>query len=389
MCAPAERGTTPARRASAPGWLLIGARSDRHGANELACSLIGHFGRNRPLAAVRVSIVGENPDEDPPAAAGQALAARGFHLTEESGISSLAPVTRMRRAGARSAIQLWAHASALVDGFGAARAMLGAGAMVVVDSHSLRRVSDPDLFLMIDARGGGPPDLSAQEVVDFVDRWVVADDGCFDLQLDALTIEDGRWMLEEPATAIVLAGGRSRRMGADKRFLPLVEGTLLERVVAALQPLVGEVVIGANDPELGRTLGLRTVPDRVPGEGPLMALSSSLAATTSDRNLLVACDLPDIPPALVRALLDAALSAEAVIPVDAQGLPEPLLAVYRRRLLPDAERLLASGERSLRSLFESRRTTYVELARFGLDRLPNLNTREDYERYLRSRGQAR
>ena len=71
-----------------------------------------------------------------------------------------------------------------------------------------------------------------------------------------------------------------------------------------------------------------------------------------------------------------------LLPVTSTGRYEPLFAVYKRSVVPAIEALLAAGERSLLPLYETCRTTAVRMD--GALRLPNLNTRADYEAYLRS-----
>ncbi|HOC44217.1 MAG TPA: molybdenum cofactor guanylyltransferase [Thermoanaerobaculales bacterium] len=364
-----------------PGWLVVGSRQDRAERVELAAAVLRRLAPGRRIAGVMVTTTAAD------GAGG--LPAGGYSLLEDEQPEPGTAPFAMRQAGAQRVLSLRSHPDALAAGFAAAVARLGPGALVVAASNALRRVVDPDLFLMVGRPGDAAAWPAAGEVAHLVDRWVDRRAAAAELAPAGLAVAGGRWILPEPATAIVLAGGQSRRMGVDKRFLRLHDRPLLERVVATLRPLVGEVVIGANDPELGRSLGLRTIADRVPGEGPLMALASALEATTSDRNLLVACDLPEIPASLVTALLAAALTAEAVVPVGADGLREPLLAVYRRRLLGDANALLAGGERRLWWLAEGCRTAFLELSRFGIDRLPNLNTRDDFERYLEGGDPAR
>lgn len=386
---PAGRRSYTARRLSGPGWLIVGTLAKRSAQAELACSIIRRLTSGQALVGLEVTVLPGGHGRSRGGRVGRDPTVRGFSLVEEGRSPRGKATAAMRQAGARRVLWLRTSAEALAEGFEAVRAEVGDGALVVAASNSLRRVVDPDLFLMVGRPRDKPLLPSAREVMGFVDRWVGMDRGRLSPWPIALEVNDGRWCLDEPTTAVVLAGGRSRRMGAGKHFLRLAEGTLLERVVSQVRPLVAEVVIGANDPGLGRSLGLRTVPDRVPGQGPLMALASALAVSSSDRNLLVACDLPEIPAALVRRLLEATLTAEAAIPLGAEGKLEPLLAVYRRRLLPDAERLLAAGERRLRPLFEGCRTEYIDLAIFGLESLPNLNTREEYVRYLKRRGRAR
>jgi len=227
----------------------------------------------------------------------------------------------------------------------------------------------------------GPNKPIAGRVRGFADRMVYFDGKGFDLALDALDVAAGRWRLREPVTAIVLAGGRSGRMGRDKGSLVVGGQTLIERVVARLRQHVSEVLVGGLPSSARVVAGTRSVVDRKRGQGPLMGIASCLAASRSDRNLVAACDLPDIPDRLIERLLEEALDCEAAVPRGPGGL-EPLLAVYRRRLLPDIERVLAAGEHRIRAAYEGRQVRFVDLTALGIDSLPNLNTPEDLEEYV-------
>jgi molybdenum cofactor guanylyltransferase len=395
LCVPAS----VRERSRAPGLLVVGGMTRDAGKTELACDLLRRFGRDRDVAGVKVTTVRANGAEAecPRGAAGCGACSSfegEFIITEERDFPLGKDTSRLKEAGASRVLWLRARPEALAEGFEALRLALGPGALAVCESNSVRAVVDPDLFLML-RRDGEPgrqgaasscAKASARAVAGFADRVVRSDRRGFDLDLDAIDVAEGRWRLHEPATAIVLAGGRSGRMGQDKRALPIAGRSLIERVVAQLRPHVREVLIGANDEAVGEALGLRTVRDHVEGQGPLMGLASCLAVTGSDRNLVVACDLPEIPADLSKRLLLEGLAHDAAVPRGPSGI-EPLLALYRRRLLPDAVSLLAAGERRVRPLYEGRDVLFLDLAELGVGALPNLNTRQEYEAYLkRGRG---
>ena len=202
-------------------------------------------------------------------------------------------------------------------------------------------------------------------------------------------------------TAIVLAGGRGRRMKADKAGLDVGGRTLLEHVLAQIEPCFDEVLvslspgqplatvagIGAlnplrpDSPSRAPAPRVRMVEDEEPGLGPLGGLLAGLKTATHEACAVVACDIPDIDRALLRSLAEAAADAEIAVPVGPSGLYEPLFAVYRRSIIPAIESLLGRGERSLLPLYETCRTAVVRFDDPG--RIRNLNTREDYEDFLR------
>lgn len=161
--------------------------------------------------------------------------------------------------------------------------------------------------------------------------------------------------------AVVLAGGSSRRFGSDKTRATLHGSALLDRVVAAVEPVVDDVVvIGPWAPEPHRHLL-----EPQPGAGPLSGLAFGLGQVDADRALVLAADHPLLNAELLSALLGA-LDAEgplrehqAAVPV-AGGRPQPLVASYRTSVASDAEQLLDDGERSLRALLEQIDTRWLE-----------------------------
>jgi len=206
----------------------------------------------------------------------------------------------------------------------------------------------------------------------------------------------------KPMTAIVLAGGRGRRMKADKARLDVGGKTLLEHVLAQIEPYFDEVLISVSpgqsialargprtsssrhpsSPARGPVHGLKAVPDETPGLGPIGGLLAGLRAARNEACLVVACDIPEVPSPLLRSLARAARDADIAVPVDPAGHFEPLFAVYRRTIIPAVESLLETGERGLLPLYKIRRTAVVPMGEKL--RLRNLNTRAAYKAYLRS-----
>ncbi len=185
-----------------------------------------------------------------------------------------------------------------------------------------------------------------------------------------------------PVSLIVLAGGKGRRMRADKASLPLPGGTLAERVLAQVEGLFDEVLISVSRAQAAAFPGRRTVVDEVDGLGPMAGILAGLKAVRNETCVVLACDIPDIDTGLLRSLVAKAGGLEMVVPITAEGFLEPLFAVYSRRLVPRIERSLRAGEYSLLPLIEGARASRVKLKKG--DRIRNLNTPEDYQDYLRS-----
>lgn len=160
-------------------------------------------------------------------------------------------------------------------------------------------------------------------------------------------------------SALVLAGGASRRMGRDKRRL-IVDGVpLLRRAIEAVAAVTDDVVVvESHHSRVPRELlpsGVRLVCDRRVGAGPLAGLEAGLDAARGAIVLAVAGDAPWLEPPLLRFLaetLDGSTGAEAAAVIGARG-PEPLLAAYRHSVGPVVTRLLDVGERRLGVLLTS------------------------------------
>ena len=163
----------------------------------------------------------------------------------------------------------------------------------------------------------------------------------------------------ETAAAVVVAGGRSRRVGRDKAGLSWGDGTLLDHVIGVLrQAVTGPVVVvgAAGFPRPVDAADVLSVADDAPDRGPLQGIATGLTTAAGagyEAAFLCSVDLPALHPAYVRAVL-AALSdaddAEVALPV-LHGHRQPLAAAYRTTLGPRATRLLAAGARRPAELF--------------------------------------
>jgi molybdenum cofactor guanylyltransferase len=150
----------------------------------------------------------------------------------------------------------------------------------------------------------------------------------------------------EPFTTIVLAGGASSRMGQPKALLPFGPETLIERVVRRLAAGSSEIVVVSGPhvrlPPLPDEV--RVVADEVPLQGPVAGIRYGLMAARTELGFVCGCDHPFVEPALGRLLAERTVDRDGAIVVS-KGVPQPLLAVYRKRVATIAATMLASGER--------------------------------------------
>jgi molybdenum cofactor guanylyltransferase len=147
-------------------------------------------------------------------------------------------------------------------------------------------------------------------------------------------------------TAVVLAGGQSRRMGADKATLPFGTVTLLERVASICGERCDEVLVVAR---MGQELATPWRIIRDSGEGPLGAIAAGLRAAGGDAVFVTACDTPLLQPALIDLLFErAALQRGAM--AQTNGRVVATCAVYSRSLADEVDALLRVGERRAAAL---------------------------------------
>lgn len=160
-------------------------------------------------------------------------------------------------------------------------------------------------------------------------------------------------------TALILAGGDSRRMGQDKAQLVLDGATLLQRVTATMQVLFPQVVVSVQQPRA--EVALPQVRDVQPKGGPLAGLAAGLAEVDTPWLFAVACDMPFITPAVIKGLAVYRGEHQAVVPV-VGGHPQPLAAFYAASALETMRASLASGDRSVRGVLRRLDVRYVDEA---------------------------
>jgi molybdopterin-guanine dinucleotide biosynthesis protein A len=182
----------------------------------------------------------------------------------------------------------------------------------------------------------------------------------------------------------ILSGGASSRMGTNKALLHLGGKQFVLRIAGALRQVCRSVsIVGAKDET--NVLGLPAVPDVYPQWGALGGLHAALIACEAEWAAVVACDLPFVTGELFVRLAHLRENFDAVIPVQNDGRPQPLCALYRRApCLSVAQELIESGERRPRTLLHTvnaRRVMTNELTDLegSSHFFMNVNTPEDYE----------
>lgn len=363
---------------SCPGMLLIGAANRDAGKTEFACAVIRRHAPTRPIIAVKVTCVHERGGTCPRGGDGCGVCGSlqgPYCLTEERRSDLPKDTSRMLRAGAAHVFWLRVRMESLAEGMAAALARVPAGTLVVCESNSARRVVVPGVFVVARRADDPATKLSCAAVARHADKVTVFHGDGWDFGPGGVAVAGDRWVLRPEATAAILAGGQSRRMGADKSLSEAGGRPLIAHVAAQLA-YFPEILIGANEPAKYAFLDLPIVPDRARGQGSLMGILSCVARAVHDRCFVTACDIPELDPKFVLDLVAQSDGADVVMPRSPDGRTEPLLAVYRKSIVAVAEDLLRAGPQRVTALLQGVRVRYVP---FGPpDWYRNLNTPEDF-----------
>ena len=187
--------------------------------------------------------------------------------------------------------------------------------------------------------------------------------------------------------AFILAGGASSRMGTDKSQLPIAGQTFTERIAETLLRLTDSVTIVGRRADNSR---LPSVADVYPQWGALGGLHAALAACKRDWAIVVACDLPFVTAELFSYCAEKRVGHEAVVPIQEDGRPQPLAALYRvDPCRQRATELIQAGRRRPLDLLEAVKTCRISFAEIrNLDQAErffvNINTPSDYYEATRS-----
>ena len=192
-------------------------------------------------------------------------------------------------------------------------------------------------------------------------------------------------MSRPKVSGVILAGGRSSRLGFDKSLILLNDRPLIARVVETMDAIVDECIIVTSTPDklAGVVEGVRFVADAWPRPAALVGIYSGLLAARHRYALVVACDMPFLSTPLLQHLVARAPGCDVVIPRHQKG-KEALHAVYSKRCIEPIRRLLQRDEAAIVKFFPEVKVCYVDepvLREFDPEGLSfvNINTPGDLE----------
>ncbi|WZL72729.1 molybdenum cofactor guanylyltransferase [Clostridiaceae bacterium 35-E11] len=189
-------------------------------------------------------------------------------------------------------------------------------------------------------------------------------------------------------TAIILAGGKSLRMGFDKKLICLDNRPLIEILIDKLTAIFENIIIVSNDAALGQKLGVKIVEDEIKDIGPLGGIHAGLKNSNSHYNYFIACDMPYVNEKYIHFIKNKSSKTNAYALITRyKDHIEPFNSFYSKKLTREIENHIKNGERSIYSLLRKLEVLYIEekiARRYSPDwaMFYNINTIEDLNRIL-------
>lgn len=176
-------------------------------------------------------------------------------------------------------------------------------------------------------------------------------------------------------TGIILAGGKSSRMGSDKGFLSLKGSLFMEYIIAALNPLVQNIIIVSNNSNYDE-FGLERVNDLIKDSGPIGGLYTGLYHSKTDYNMVLSCDVPLIKTFVLEQLIANKRDSYEVVQLRSNNRTIPLIALYQKQCMEKCLELLEMGEKRLRVAVDQFNTKTISIDPEWEEYVKNINTIE-------------
>ena len=186
----------------------------------------------------------------------------------------------------------------------------------------------------------------------------------------------------QPFTAIILAGGKSSRMGEDKGLMHFKDQMLVEYVIGAAKKITGNIIIVTANPSY-QQFGCPCVPDEYSDKGPLGGIFTGLMHSSTKKNLLLGCDMPFLSERLLSELTGAA-GEEDVLLTEHQGMAEPLCSVYDKQCTAHIRLLLEQNQLKITDALAGLKTRMISFDRevwFRGNEFANINSIEELNKY--------
>ena len=177
-------------------------------------------------------------------------------------------------------------------------------------------------------------------------------------------------------SGIILAGGKSSRMGKDKASLKLGDTTFIEHIIDIMTPFVEEIIIISDNKKHDR-FNIRREEDFLKDSGPLSGLYSGLYSAKYKNVLALSCDVPLISEDIISTLINKSKEDVDVNQIESNGKTMPLIALYKKSCWVPFHKLLLNDERRLRVAINSLTYNTIKIDNTYAEHVQNINTKDE------------
>lgn len=189
--------------------------------------------------------------------------------------------------------------------------------------------------------------------------------------------------MENKITAIVLAGGKSERMGTDKGLLDLNGKTFIEHVCDALQPIVGSNILIISSNKAYDKLGFTRVEDIIENKGPVGGLYTALTESKTKINLVLSVDVPMVSKELLEWLITNHDETYMVTQTKSGNKTSPLIGIYDRSMRVVFGEHMAAKQLKLQEVINDVKHQTIEIPEKWNDQVQNINTLQEYQNLIK------
>ncbi|MEJ5351367.1 MAG: molybdenum cofactor guanylyltransferase [Melioribacteraceae bacterium] len=188
-------------------------------------------------------------------------------------------------------------------------------------------------------------------------------------------------------TGVILAGGKSSRMGTNKSFLKIGSQTIIERIADLMKSIFLEVIIITNSPDEYKFLNIPLYEDIYKWKGPLAGIHSALTHTKTEKIFVLSCDVPLMTKEMIQYIVDYK-SDKPVIFCEAAGYHQPLVGIYSKKIISEIEYFISNNDLSDKSFHKFLSSIETEIIHpqslsFYKDEIfYNVNNMNDYNELL-------
>lgn len=189
-------------------------------------------------------------------------------------------------------------------------------------------------------------------------------------------------------TGIILAGGKSSRMGMNKSLLKIGGKTIIERIVDLMKSIFSEIIIITNSPNEYASLKLPMYEDIYKWKGPLAGIHSALTHSQTEKNFVISCDTPLMTKDMIEYIVNFQ-TQKPIVFCEAAGYHQPLVGIYKKEIMIEIENFLSGNDETTDKSFHrflKRVDAEIihpgDLSIYNDEIFFNVNKKDDYEKLL-------